>query len=148
MTEGSEFVLMGVALRCLVSGEATGGSFCLFENSSDGPTRTPIHVHQSDDETLYVLEGEMQAIVAGAPTTLNAGEAIFLPRGVPHQLMNASGRPTRYLLLCTPSVFESFLAEAGRLREPNEKPPMPTPEDVERVKAAAPNHGITLLPGW
>ena len=31
-----EFVLAGVVMRQLVSGEQTDGSFCLFENRSDG----------------------------------------------------------------------------------------------------------------
>lgn len=139
---------MGVAMRQLVSAADTGGTFSLFENSSERPTRTPVHVHRDDDETLYVLDGEMQAIVAGETRTVRAGEAVFLPRGVPHQLLNESGLPTRYLLLCTPSVFEHFLKEAGRPLGPEESPPAPTAEDLQRLKAVAPNHGITLLPGW
>jgi hypothetical protein len=51
--EPKEFVLAGVVMKRLVSGEQTQGSFCLFENRSDGETKTPIHVHADDDETVY-----------------------------------------------------------------------------------------------
>jgi uncharacterized cupin superfamily protein len=43
-----------------------------------------------------MIEGEMQAIIDGKTRTVGAGEALFLRRGVAHQLMNVSGRPTHY----------------------------------------------------
>ena len=73
---------------------------------------------------------------------------MFLPCGVPHQLMNASGGPTRYLLLCTPAGFENFVAEAGQVRPAGSQPAPPSPEDIARLRDAAPRFGITLLPGW
>jgi mannose-6-phosphate isomerase-like protein (cupin superfamily) len=66
---------------------------------------TPVHVHAKDDETIYVREGEMQAVIAGVVKTAYAGEVIFLPRGVPHQLRNTSERASRYAILCVPSGF-------------------------------------------
>ncbi len=36
------FVVAGVAMKRLLSGAETNGQFCLFENRSDGNTRTPI----------------------------------------------------------------------------------------------------------
>ena len=148
MPSQPEYILAGVLMKQHLSGKETAGAFSLFENRSEGPSRTPIHVHEHDDETLYMLEGEMQAIIADKEQSIKAGETIFLPRGVPHQLMNVSGLPTHYLLFCTPSGFEGFLAEGGHLRAVGEEPQAPTAEDVERMKAAAPRFGITLLAGW
>lgn len=108
-----EFVLAGVVMKRLVSGEQTEGLFCLFENRSDGQTKTPIHVHANDDETVYVVEGQLTAIVDGEARTLSPGESLFLKRGIPHQLMNSGNQPVRYILIGTPSVFEQFLAEGG-----------------------------------
>ena len=56
-SDGKEFVLAGIVMKRLLSGEQTAGQFCLFENESDGNTRTPIHVHPRDDETVYIIEG-------------------------------------------------------------------------------------------
>src|ERR1700722_7359334 len=69
-----EFVLAGVRIKMLLSSEQTRGSLSLFENGSGGASRTPIHVHTSEDETLYLIEGEMQAIIAEP----RAGERINL----------------------------------------------------------------------
>ena len=148
MAEQKEFVLAGVVIKQQLSGEETNGTFSLFENRSGGQSKTPIHIHANDDETLFIIEGEMKALVAGKEQTIQAGESIFLPRGIPHQLMNTSGFPAHYMLLCTPSGFEGFLAEGGHVKTPNEIVGQPTPEDIERLKAAAPKFGITLLPAW
>jgi mannose-6-phosphate isomerase-like protein (cupin superfamily) len=144
--EPKEFVLAGVVMKRLISGEQTGGMFCLFENRSDGQTKTPIHVHADDDETVYVVEGQLTAVVDGEARTLSPGESILLRRGVPHQLM--SNRPARYILIDTPSVFEQFLVEAGHELRKGEVVGPPTPADIERLEAAAPRFGITLLPDW
>ena len=61
--EAKRFTLAGVAMTRLVSGRQTGGLFCLFENASPGRTATPVHVHAGDDETVYVLEGQLTAIL-------------------------------------------------------------------------------------
>jgi mannose-6-phosphate isomerase-like protein (cupin superfamily) len=139
--EPKQFVLAGVVMKRLVSGEQTGGAFCLFENRSGGRTRTPIHVHADDDETVYVLEGQLTAVQNGAARTLSPGESIFLKRGIPHQLMNPGDRPARCILIGTPSLFEQFLAEAGHELGAGEAAGPPTPADIERLEAAAPNSG-------
>ena len=146
--EPIEFVLAGVVMKRLISGEQTDGQFCLFENRSDGRTKTPIHVHADDDETLYVLEGQLTAVLDGEVKTLSPGESIFLKRGIPHQLSNPGNRPVRYLLIGTPCVFEQFLAEAGRELRKGEVVGPPTPADIGRLEAAAPRFGVTLLREW
>jgi mannose-6-phosphate isomerase-like protein (cupin superfamily) len=146
--ESMEFVLAGVAMKRLVSGKQTDGAFCLFENRSDSQTKTPIHVHANDDETVYVVEGQLTAIVDGEARTLTPGESIFLKRGIPHQLMNPRNQPVRYILIGTPSIFEQFLAEGGHELRKGEVVGPPTPADIERLKAAAPRFGITLLHYW
>jgi quercetin dioxygenase-like cupin family protein len=148
MNDGKEFVLAGIVMKRLLSGEQTSGQFCLFENKSGGNTRTPIHVHARDDETLYIIEGELTAVLDGQARRLTAGESIFLPRGVPHQLVNVSGTPAKYILVGTPALFERFLEAAGHELQPDEVVGPPTPNDIERLRAAAPRFGITLLPDW
>jgi mannose-6-phosphate isomerase-like protein (cupin superfamily) len=143
-----EFVLAGVVMKPLVSSEQTEGQFCLLENSSGGQSKTPIHVHAHDDETIYVIEGHLTAILDGEAKILSPGESIFLKRGIPHQLMNPGDRPVRYILIGTPGIFDRFLAEAGRELRKGEAVGPPTPADIERLKAAAPRFGITLLRDW
>jgi quercetin dioxygenase-like cupin family protein len=146
--EPKEFVLVGIVMKRLVSGEQTEGQFCLFENRSDGQTKTPIHVHADDDETIYVVEGQLTAVVDGETRTLSPGESIFLRRGIPHQLVNPGNQRVRYILIGTPSGFEQFLAEGGHELRDGEAVGPPTPADIERLEAAAQRFGIALLHDW
>ena len=146
--DGKEFVLAGIVMKRLLSGEETAGQFCLFENRSDGNTKTPIHVHADDDETVYVIEGELTAVIDARPRRLIAGECVFLPRGIPHQLVNMSGDPCRYVLIGTPALFDRFVEEGGHERQPDEVAGPPTPEEIERLRETSPRFGITLLADW
>jgi len=148
MSDSKEFVLVGIVMKRLLSGEQTSGQFCLFENMSGGNTRTPVHIHAEDDETIHVIEGELTAVIDGQPRCLTAGESIFMPRGIPHQLVNISGIPARYILIGTPALFERFLEAAGHELQPDEAVGPPTPVEIERLREAAPRFGITLLPDW
>ena len=114
--------------------------FSLFENQAPMSSRTPIHVHANDDETFYMLEGEMTAVIDGEKVILRPGDSIFLRRNIPHQLLNKSNMPARYLLLCTPSGFKDFLADGGWLLQPGSDP-KPT------SGADAPNAAITVWDG-
>src|SRR5262245_3908785 len=147
-TDNKAVVLAGVVMKPLLTGEQTAGQFCLLENKSDGNTRTPIHVHAKDDETVYIIEGELTAVIDGQPRRLTAGESIFLPRGIPHQLMNMSGNPGRYILIGTPALFDRFLEEGGHELQPDEIVGPPTPEEIGRLREASPRFGITLLSDW
>ncbi|MCY1333076.1 Cupin domain protein [compost metagenome] len=147
-TEPKAFALAGVVMKRLLSGSQTDGQFCLFENVSGGDTRTPIHVHASDDETVYILEGELTAVIGGTAHRLTVGQSIFLPRRVPHQLLNVSRRPARYILIGTPAIFDRFLEEAGRELGPGEAVKPPTSEELDRLRRTAPKFGITLLADW
>ena len=146
--DNREFVLAGIVMKRLLSGKQTAGQFCLLENKSGGNTRTPIHVHANDDETVYVIEGELTAVIDGRPRRLAAGESIFLPRGIPHQLVNMSGNSNRYILIGTPALFDRFVEEAGRELRPDEVVRPPTPAEIERLREASPRFGITLLSDW
>jgi mannose-6-phosphate isomerase-like protein (cupin superfamily) len=146
--DSKEFVLAGIVMKRLLSGKQTGGQFCLLENRSDGNTKTPIHVHARDDETVYIIEGELTAVIEGKSRRLTAGESMFLPRGHPHQLVNVSGNPGKYILIGTPALFDRFLEEGGRELRPDEIVGPPTGEEIERLREASPRFGITLLADW
>jgi glyoxylate utilization-related uncharacterized protein len=128
--DSKEFVLAGIVMKRLLSGDQTAGQFCLF------------------DETVYIIEGELTAMLDGKSRRLTAGESMFLPRSIPHQLVNMSGKPNRYVLIGTPALFDRFVEQAGHELQPDEIVGPPTPQEIERLREASPKFGITLLPDW
>ena len=62
----------------------------------------PLHVHESEDELFYILEGEITLESVEGTTTAGKGAFVHLPHGVAHGFRNASGRPARMVIVTTP----------------------------------------------
>jgi mannose-6-phosphate isomerase-like protein (cupin superfamily) len=73
-----------------------------------GPPRfiAPLHLHHSDDEAWYVLEGTLCVRVGDRDVEAKAGSAVLVPRGTPHTYWNAGPGLLRYLLVMTPRIYE------------------------------------------
>jgi mannose-6-phosphate isomerase-like protein (cupin superfamily) len=79
-----------------------------FETLDPPGTFVPPHIHPTQDEFIYVLEGTMDLYLAGAWTQAGPGDLVRMPRGVPHGYYNRQDKPARALFWVTP---------ARRLRE-------------------------------
>ena len=109
---------LGVELVFKVRGEQTDGSLTAFENlvaSDDGP---PLHTHANEDETIYVLEGEVRFKLGEEIQTGPAGSYVFIPRGTPHCWQNVGDAPARMLFHFTPSGMERFFDGFAALEAP------------------------------
>lgn len=62
--------------------------------------------------------------------------------------MNKTDKMARYVLLGTPSLFDTFVEHAGYEIGTDEKPNSSAEADIARLKAAAPQFGIALLSDW
>jgi quercetin dioxygenase-like cupin family protein len=132
-------------VRIHVDGAASGGALAVVEAVGARGDMPPLHVHTVEDETFYVLDGTLTLHVAGAePVTLEAGRAIFAPRGVAHTYSVESGS-ARWLAICTPAGFDEFVREASDPAERDELPPADRAVDLARIGAAAARAGIELL---
>lgn len=66
----------------------------------------PLHLHHSDDEAWYVLEGVLRVRKGDEVVEAGAGESVLVPRGVSHTYWNGSTEPLRYLLVMTPRIHQ------------------------------------------
>jgi quercetin dioxygenase-like cupin family protein len=80
----------------------------------DGPRgdATPMHVHRSEDELFYVLDGEITVLVDGERIDLAAGDFAFAPHGVAHAYIVRSER-ARFLATITPGGLEDLFISHG-----------------------------------
>ena len=102
----------GGVVSILIDGSETGGAQALIETTQIPGAEPPLHVHEREDETFYVLEGNLSVWVGGQVHHLQAGESIFLPRGIPHTFRIKS--PTvRGLNFISPAGFEQWFRELG-----------------------------------
>ena len=62
--------------------EDTGGAYTITEDTFPPQVGPPPHIHHTQEETFYVLEGEMEFITDGVTTRAAAGSLVRIPRGV------------------------------------------------------------------
>jgi len=77
----------------------------------------PLHLHRSDDEAWYVLEGTLAFILGDERVEVPAGGAAIALRGVAHTFWNPAPVPARYVLAMTPrikSLIDSLHDGSGR----------------------------------
>ena len=81
-------------------------SFVIADWSDPGthPAAQRLHLHRSDDEAWFVLEGRLGFRVGDEERDVAAGESILVPRGTAHSYWNPSAEPARYLLVMTPRI--------------------------------------------
>ena len=145
-SEDGELLWFGGGLVTIkVTTEQSGGAFFLLEDIANRGKTTPLHVHPDDDETFYVLEGELLVHIDGAEYVAGAGAVAFAPRGKPHAFLVTSER-ARFLGLVTPGAgVERFIREAG---DPAPGRIAPPPEiDIPRIKAAGESTGAMIVLG-
>ena len=51
---------LGVLSQVRLSGEQTDGAFSVTDNLARRGAASPVHVHDREDETLFVLDGELR----------------------------------------------------------------------------------------
>jgi mannose-6-phosphate isomerase-like protein (cupin superfamily) len=96
-----------------VSSEDAGGALTVFEELPP-MLDTPLHVHSKEDELFYALEGEHIVTRGDEEHQLGPGQAIFLPREVPHAQRRVVPKEGRLLVVCTPGGFDQFFRDLAQ----------------------------------
>jgi mannose-6-phosphate isomerase-like protein (cupin superfamily) len=153
ISTGAQFVPAGAGeaiwfLRNRMSVKATaastGGAFGLLESVIAPGFSPPLHVHHREDESFYILEGEVTLKCGEQQFRATAGAFVFLPRHVPHSFVVEGDRPARMLTLLTPGGGEGVFIDGGRPAEHDGLPPA-TPPDIEALKQVSVRYGAEIV---
>jgi len=115
-----------------VSSSETNGGMWLMEDVMTRGKTTPLHQHDSADEIVYVIEGELLLSLNGEERPLGAGGVAVVPRGVPHALLVTS-ETCRVLVCGNSQSSEAFFRAAS---ESVTGADVTGPVDFQRVIAA------------
>ncbi|RVU02977.1 cupin domain-containing protein [Mucilaginibacter limnophilus] len=134
--------------KTLISPAQTNGALAMMEMVLPQGAEPPMHMHAHEDETFYLIEGEMEFIIGGQTLAARPGEAIFAARGIPH-LFKLLSPQVRFITLLTPGKLWEYFQEFSTptVGEPMIRPlPGPPPQDyldylVNRMTNA---YGITF----
>jgi uncharacterized cupin superfamily protein len=74
-----------------------------IDTVAPGKVSCPYHFHYAQEEMFVILEGSGSLRVAGEMLPLQAGDVAFIPPGpeYPHQIINTSNAPLKYLSIST-----------------------------------------------
>lgn len=101
----------------LVGGSTTKDALTLVEEHlPPGPGSPPTHIHRAIDHTFYVTSGSVRFTAGTESVQVEAGGAVFVPRGVPHTFENASrSRDAVFVEFDAPGGFDAYFRELSRL---------------------------------
>lgn len=104
---------------------------------------TPFHRHGDEDETFYVLEGEITLFFEGGQVVRGRpGSFVHVPCGVSHGFRAETA--LRLLVLSAPRGFVEFTREYG-VRVPRPELPPAAAPDLPRLEALARKYQIQIL---
>jgi quercetin dioxygenase-like cupin family protein len=97
--------------HCLihVSAEDTNGRYSLVEIVSSPGDGTPLHVHEIDDEHVFVVEGTARIAYGDKVFDVQAGDVASLRKGIPHAWGNRSNAQLRVAMFASPGGCEEIL---------------------------------------
>ncbi|HEV8083336.1 MAG TPA: cupin domain-containing protein [Chitinophagaceae bacterium] len=135
----------------LTTGEQTDHAFSLIHcNFRKGFMVSP-HYHTLEEESFYILEGEIDFHVGHKKYTAGAGEFMVLPKNIPHHF-NLVTETANALLLITPAGYETFFKECGTPAVTLHLPPIPTEnlrkEMFEVMHNRMIEHGNVFVPDF
>ncbi|HVC46903.1 MAG TPA: cupin domain-containing protein [Terracidiphilus sp.] len=135
------FRFLGLPTQLRATGQSTNGAFALVEHWEMPPGfASPYHMHHREDESFYVLHGEIAFVIDGRWQRGGPGTFVFGPREVPHGFKAVGDKPAHVLILATPAGFEQFLsALAQPLGDPI------APPDIPKMVETAARFGIDIL---
>lgn len=137
-SEGKKMNVLGHDATVKLSSSATNGNY-VFEVVSPAGMGIPPHVHEKEDELIYVLSGEFEVFLDGKISKATAGDWLNFARGTAHGFKNIGALPGKTLWVVTPGKnFEEFFDKLGSL-------PAGAPDMEKLVKLFA-DHGLPLLP--
>jgi quercetin dioxygenase-like cupin family protein len=119
---GATLQIYGSQVEVKLSGADTAGAYAIVESITEPQTVPPLHRHNREDESFYVLEGEFLFEVDGRRIQAGPGSAVFAPRGTVHTFLNVGSAPGRMLGVVQPAGLDSFFVDmdaAGTSKEPD-----------------------------
>ena len=136
----------GWLLTFLATGQDTQGQFALQEMVGRKGNVPPPHIHHREDETFYILEGEMTFSIGDRTIKATPGTMVFAPRDVVHSF-TIDSEQVRILVMNAPAGVEDFFKECS-VPAPSMTLPPPTEvsyNEIEKMMALAPKYGLEFV---
>jgi len=93
----------------------TQGVFSVVEFVTPPGKGVALHVHEREDELVYLLEGEIEVTLGNQKMKAVPGVMALLPRGIPHGFTNIGKKQSILLDTIFPGQFDNYFVELAAL---------------------------------
>jgi quercetin dioxygenase-like cupin family protein len=144
-SDGEKIWIVGDTLWLKATSAETGGAYTVIENISLPGSGPPPHLHESHDESMYVVDGEFEILLDAKKIRAAPGAFVFVPRGTVHRFRCIGDRPGKILLVFTPGGIEGFFREAGLPATNNGPAPSVDAAEIARTTIAGKRYGLRVI---
>ncbi|MCL5072351.1 MAG: cupin domain-containing protein [Actinobacteria bacterium] len=97
--------LKGRAYKLLASEETIGcKNLCAGITLFPAGKHAPGHIHESQEEVIYCLEGSGEAVIDGKSMKIKPGTVVYFPPGSLHSINNTGKETIKLLFMFSPST--------------------------------------------
>lgn len=134
--EGFDHISWNILGQTYIPKQVSETSFSWHATFPPG-TFVPPHIHPTQDEFIYMLEGQFELMLDGKTVFAGSGDLIRMPMGIPHGIFNKSERIVKCFFWVSPTrrLYDLFWAIHN----------MPEQTPAEVVALAA-KHEVDFLP--
>ena len=112
--EGPAYGFHGAHVVIKASAAHTLGQLGVMESDYPSGLVVSPHLHEGEDEMLYVLAGELTGFCDDDGWIATPGSFVFVPRDCCHGFAVTSAAPARVLVITGPSRLAGEIAAAGQ----------------------------------
>ena len=144
-SEGRKIGIVGDVYRFLATGDETDGKYATFEAIVPPGSGPPPHIHRREEESFFVLEGEMTFQLGEKRIVAKQGTFLNMPVGSQHCFKNESDKTARLLISLAPAGLEKMFFEVGQpLDDDAIHAPPPSEADIKKLLEVAPRYGVEI----
>lgn len=135
--EGEILNVLGDVQTHKLVGSETNNQIVEWVDDVEPGVGIPPHIHTKEDEIFRVIKGQIEIMVDGRTTVLEAGDTAFAPKNIPHSWKVVGTEKAKMITSAFPAGIEVMFKELADLP--------PGPPDFEKVAKICGNHGISFL---
>jgi branched-chain amino acid transport system ATP-binding protein len=134
--EGFDHICWNILGQTYVPKQVSEASFSWHATFPPG-TFVPPHIHPTQDEFIYMLEGQFELMLDGKTVFAGSGDLVRMPMGIPHGIFNKSDRTVKCFFWVAPTrrLYDLFWAIHNMTEQ--------TPAEVVALSA---KHEVDFLP--
>lgn len=118
-------------------GSETANQIVEWVDDVDPGVGIPPHIHTKEDEIFRVIKGQVEIMVDGNVSVLEAGDTAFAPKNIPHSWKVVGTEKAKMITSAFPSGIEHMFRELAKLPA--------GPPDFEKVAKICGAHGISFV---